>query len=59
MILVLFYKVSMNTGLANPMEKYGLVPCEPMITEFSSTDQCITLFYMYFLFKDTLFNIYY
>lgn len=56
-IIVIFYKVTLNTELANinhgPWGNTGLGSCENLVITCSSTNHFINLFYM-FLFKDTL-----
>lgn len=58
---VTFYKVVVHNELANTelftalRGNKGLVFCEPVVTTFLSTDQYVTLLYV-FLFKDISFN---
>lgn len=59
----MFYKVAKDTELAHMepqlLEEIQLGSCEPLVITFSLTDQYITLLKRVFLFKNTLFNIYF
>ena len=60
----MFCKVTVNpdltsNGTVDPRGNTGLSSCESLIAmSFLSTDHYLTLFYMCFLFKSTLINIY-
>lgn len=51
-MVVMVYKVTENTELVNAepllLGKLELGSCEPLVPTFSSSNQCITLFYVVF-----------